>query len=94
MKKGTNSGSDTISGFNVAQNGALTPIGSGVVAANPAGSHNVDIAVSADGNFVYTQNSNTGTIRVWSINSDGTLKEVDNITGLPEMSGTNGLAAD
>ncbi len=90
----SNSGSDTISGFNVAQNGALKPIGSGVVAANPAGSHNVDIAVSADGNFVYTQNSNTGTIRVWTINSDGTLKEVDSISGLPQMSGTNGLAAD
>ena len=62
--------------------------------ANPAGSHDVDIAVSADGNFVYTQNSNTGTIRVWTINSDGTLKEVDSISGLPQMSGTNGLAAD
>jgi 6-phosphogluconolactonase len=90
----SNSGSDTISGFNVAQNGTLTPIGGGVVAANPAGSHNVDIAVSADGNFVYTQNSNTGTIRVWSINLDGTLKEVDSISGLSGMSGTNGLAAD
>ena len=56
--------------------------------------HNVDIAVSADGNFVYTQNSNTGTIRVWVINSDGTVKEVDSIPGLPEMSGVNGLAAD
>lgn len=90
----SNSGSDTISGFNVAQNGTLTPIGGGIVAANPAGSHNVDIAVSADGNFVYTQNSNTGTIRVWTINSDGTLKEIDSISGLPAMSGTNGLAAD
>jgi 6-phosphogluconolactonase len=72
----------------------LTPIGGAIVAANPAGSTNLDIAVSADGNFVYTQNSSAGTIRVWSINSDGTLKEVDSISGLPGMSGTNGLAAD
>ncbi|MGB9418034.1 MAG: beta-propeller fold lactonase family protein [Acidobacteriaceae bacterium] len=90
----SNSGSDNVSGFNVAQSGTLTPIGGAIVAANPAGSHNVDIAVSADSNFVYTQNSNTGTIRVWSINSDGTLKEIDSISGIPAMSGTNGLAAD
>jgi 6-phosphogluconolactonase (cycloisomerase 2 family) len=89
----SNSGSSNISGFNVAQTGALTAIGSGIVAANPPGSVNLDIAVSADGNFVYTLNSGTGTIRVWTINSDGTLMEVDSIPGLPMKSGANGLAA-
>lgn len=89
----SNSGSDNISGFNVAQNGTLTPIGSGVVAAIPAGSHNVDIAVSGDSKFVFTQNSAAGTIGVWSVNTDGSLKEVDLVPGLPKLSGTNGLAA-
>ena len=89
----SNSGSDSISGFNVAQNGALTPIGSVVVGVNPTGSHNVDIAVSADGKFVYTQNSNTGTIGVFSIQSDGTLQEEESISGLAMQAGFNGLAA-
>ena len=89
----SNSGSDNISGFNVAQNGVLTPIGSGIVAAIPGGSHNVDIAVSGDSKFVFTQDTAAGTIGVWSVNTDGTLKEVDLIPGLPKLSGTNGLAA-
>ena len=89
----SNSGSDNISGFNVAQNGTLTPIGSGVVAAIPAGSHNVDIAVSGDSKFVFTQDTAAGTIGVWSVNTDGSLKEVDLVPGLPKLSGTNGLAA-
>lgn len=89
----SNSGSDNISGFNVAQNGTLTPIGSGVVAAIPAGSHNVDIAVSGDSKFVFTQDTAAGTIGVWSVNTDGSLKEVDLVSGLPKLSGTNGLAA-
>ena len=89
----SNSGSNNVSGFKVAENGALTPIGNGIVAANPAGSTNLDIAVSADGNLLYTLNSSSGTIRVWTINSDGTVKEIDSIPGLPAKSGVNGLAA-
>jgi 6-phosphogluconolactonase len=89
----SNSGSDNISGFNVAQNGTLTPIGTGIVAAIPAGSHNVDIAVSGDSKFVFTQDTAAGTIGVWSVNTDGSLKEVDLVPGLPKLSGTNGLAA-
>ncbi len=89
----SNSGSDSISGFNVAKNGALTPIGSTIVGNNPPGSHNVDIAVSVDGKYIYTQNSNTGTIGVFSINSDGTLQAEQGISGLPKEAGFNGLAA-
>ena len=89
----SNSASNNISGFNVAKNGALTPIGNVILAANPAGSTNLDIAVSADGNLLYTLNSSSGTIRVGTINSDGTLKEIDSIPGLPVKSGINGLAA-
>ena len=60
---------------------------------NPPGSHNVDIAVSVDGKYIYTQNSNTGTIGVFSINSDGTLQAEQGISGLPKEVGFNGLAA-
>lgn len=89
----SNSATSNISGFKVAPNGTLTPIGSVIVGANPAGSTNLDVAVSADGNFLYSLNSSAGTITAWTINSDGTLKEVDNIPGVPGTSGVNGLAA-
>jgi 6-phosphogluconolactonase (cycloisomerase 2 family) len=77
----------------VAKDGTLTPIAATVVGNNPSGSHNVDIAVSADGKFVHTQNSNTGAISVFSINSDGTLNEDQSISGLAKVAGFNGLAA-
>ncbi len=89
----SNSASDSISGFNVAPNGSLTPIAGTVVGSNPPGSHNVDIAVSADGKYVYTQNSNTGTIGAFAIQSDGTLQEEEGVSGLPKVAGFNGLAA-
>src|SRR5438270_8028439 len=50
----SNSGSDNISGFNIGKDGSLTPIAGTVLGNNLSGSHNVDIAVSADGKFVYT----------------------------------------
>ncbi|MEP7243624.1 MAG: beta-propeller fold lactonase family protein, partial [Gammaproteobacteria bacterium] len=43
----SNSGSSSISGFEIGAHGALTPLGSTVVGFNPAGSVNIDIAVSA-----------------------------------------------
>ena len=58
----SNSGSDNISGFSVGTGGVLTPIGGTIVGSNPQGSHNVDIAVTADGNYLYTINSMTGAI--------------------------------
>ena len=87
--------SNNLSGFNIAQNGTLTPIGGGdgIVAANPAGSTNLDIAACADGNLLYTLNSSSGTTRVWTINPNGTVQEIDSIPGLPAKSGVNGLAA-
>jgi hypothetical protein len=42
---------------------------------------------------LYSLNSSAGTITAWTINSNGTLKEVDSIPGLPARSGVNGLAA-
>jgi 6-phosphogluconolactonase len=89
----SNSGSDSISGFNVAPSGALTPIGNTIVGTLPPGSHNVDIAVSADGKFVYTQNSDSGTIGVFSIQADGMLQEDESVSGLADQAGFNGLAA-
>jgi 6-phosphogluconolactonase len=90
----SNSGSDNISGFNIAKDGSLTPIAGTVLGNNPSGSHNVDIAVSSDGKFVYTINSQSGNIGVFAINQqDGTLTSLGQAGDLPKSVGFNGIAA-
>jgi 6-phosphogluconolactonase len=89
----SNSGSDNISGFNIAKNGTLTPIGGAVVGNNPAGSHNVDIAITANGKFLYTINSQSGNIGVFAINQDGSLTNLGQAGDLPKSVGFNGIAA-
>jgi 6-phosphogluconolactonase len=90
----SNSGSDNISGFNIGKDGSLTPIAGTVLGNNPAGSHNVDIAVSGDGKFVYTINSQTGNIGVFAINQqDGSLTSLGQAGDLPKSVGFNGIAA-
>jgi 6-phosphogluconolactonase len=89
----SNAGSSTISGFNIASSGALSPIGSTVVGSNPEGATNLDITVSADGQFVYTFNSGAGTIGIFAIQKDGTLINVGEAGDLPKFAGFNGIAA-
>jgi 6-phosphogluconolactonase (cycloisomerase 2 family) len=72
----------------------LTPLGGTVVGTNPSGSTNLDIAVSADGKFLYTLNSGTGTIGIVAILPDGTLSKVGDAEGLSEAAGFNGIAAN
>jgi 6-phosphogluconolactonase len=90
----SNSGSDNVSGFNIGKDGTLTPIGGTVLGNNPSGSHNVDIAVSADGKFVYTINSQSGNIGIFAINQqDGSLTSLGQAGDLPKSVGFNGIAA-
>jgi 6-phosphogluconolactonase len=89
----SNSGSDSISGFNIGKKGTITPIGATVLGENPSGSHNVDIAISANGKFLYTINSQTGNIGMFAINQDGTLTNLGQAGDLPKSVGFNGIAA-
>jgi 6-phosphogluconolactonase (cycloisomerase 2 family) len=89
----SNPGSGTISGFSIAQSGALTPLPGTVVATLPTGSANLDVAISADGKFLYTLDSGTGRISILGINSDGSLQNVGQAGGLQANSGVNGIAA-
>lgn len=89
----SNSGSDSISGYNIAKDGTLTPIASTVVGNNPAGSHNVDIAVTADGRFVYTINSDSGEVGEFRVEQDGRLTSLGQAGQLPKSVGFNGIAA-
>lgn len=89
----SNAGSSTISGFSVGLGGTLTPIAGTVVGSNPAGSTNLDITVSGDSKYAFTLNSSSGTIGVFAIQSNGALSNVDEIGGLPQSVGMNGIAA-
>jgi 6-phosphogluconolactonase (cycloisomerase 2 family) len=89
----SNAASNTISGFAIGNSGALTAIGGTVLGFNPAGSTNLDIAVSSDSAYLYTLNSGTGTIGIFAIQSEGTLINLGEIEGLPASAGFNGIAA-
>ena len=89
----SNAGSSTLSGFTIGRNGALTAIGGTVVASNPSGSTNLDVAASADGKFVYTLNSGAGAVGKFAVQSDGSLLSLGQVDGLPASAGLNGIAA-
>ena len=89
----SNAGSSTISGFAIANTGALTALPGTVVGANPEGSGNLDIAVSSDGKFIYTLNSAAGAIGIFAVQKDGTLLNVGSASGVSPLSGFNGIAA-
>jgi 6-phosphogluconolactonase len=89
----SNAGSSTISGFAIANTGALTALPGTVVGTNPEGSTNLDIAVSSDGKFIYTLNSVAGAIGIFSVQKDGTLLNVGFASGVSPLSGFNGIAA-
>ena len=89
----SNSASSSISGFNIAKDGTLTPIGATVVGSNPPGSTNLDIAVTADGKYVYTINSGAGNIGIFRIEQDGTLTNLGQAGEFGKSVGFNGIAA-
>jgi len=90
----SNAGSSNISGFLIGKSGVLTALTpSSVVASNPENATNLDITISGDGKFLYSLNATVGTVGVFAIQSDGTLKEVDEIPGFTAAVGFNGIAA-
>jgi 6-phosphogluconolactonase (cycloisomerase 2 family) len=88
-----NANSSNLSGFAIERNGSLSPIGATIVGSNPAGSANLDTAVSANGKFVYTLNAGTGAIGEFAVESDGDLTRFGEVDGLPASAGLNGIAA-
>jgi 6-phosphogluconolactonase (cycloisomerase 2 family) len=89
----SNSGSSTISGFAIANTGALTALPGTVVGTNPEGATNLDIAVSSDGKFIYTLNSVAGSVGILAVQKDGTLLNAGSASGVSPLSGFNGIAA-
>jgi len=89
----SNAGSSTISGFAIANTGALSALPGTVVGTNPEGATNLDIAVSSHGKFIYTLNSAAGASGIFSVQKDGALLSVGSASGVSPLSGFNGIAA-
>jgi len=88
-----NAGTSNLSGFEIGRNGTLTPADNTIVASNPAGSTNLDVATSADGRFLYSLNAGTGAVGAFAIDRDGSLRSLGPVEGLPASAGLNGIAA-
>lgn len=88
----TNAGSGTVSGFDIASDGALSLLGdSGVAGDTGTGSSPIDAAITPGGRHLYVLAAGTGAISVFSIGADGGLTSLPGPTGLP--AGLDGLAA-
>ncbi|HEX4486802.1 MAG TPA: beta-propeller fold lactonase family protein [Terriglobales bacterium] len=90
----SNSGTSSLAGFSIGNDGSLTPLAGTVVGNNPTGATNLDITISSDGKFLYTLNSGNGTVGVFAIHKDGSLEDLGPADGLHAASGFNGIAAD
>jgi 6-phosphogluconolactonase len=83
-----------LAGFAIGSGGVLTVLPGTIVTTNPEGSGNLDIAISANGKFLYSLNSAGGSVGMFAINADGTLTNLGTVDGLPAGSSLNGIAAN
>jgi len=90
----SNAGTNSIAGFAISGQGALTPVGSTIVGTNPSGSANLDITISSDGRFLYSLNAASGGVGMFAIARDGSLVNLGVRGGLPAGAGLNGIAAN
>ena len=58
-----------------------------------AGSTNLDMAITADGKFLYTLDAGTGTIGIFGIQKDGALTSLGSAAGVVVNAGFNAIAA-
>ena len=88
----SNTGSGTISGFEVKPNGSLIGLSpDGITGNTGTGSGPIDLIVSRNGQFLSSLNSRNGTISNFKIESNGALKPSPTLSNLPTT--VNGLVA-
>lgn len=85
----TNTGSGTISSYNIQKSGQLT-LAMGIAASSGGGP--IDAAISATGRGLFVLNAGSHSITSFAIGRDGSLAAAGSVTGLP--AGSNGLAAN
>lgn len=87
----TNTGSDSISGLELARHGEVSLLDAdGFTAASD--DRPIDAAMSRNGRFLYVLNGGDATLTAYRVRSNGSLRPLPGIGGLP--AGTNGLAAE
>ena len=86
----TNTGSASVSGFAVGQNGSLTLLDADGVTGATGGAP-IDADVSVSGSYLYTLNSAGQSISAFRIGSEGSLTPIGTATGIP--AGATGLVA-
>ncbi|MEO6351215.1 MAG: beta-propeller fold lactonase family protein [Candidatus Limnocylindrales bacterium] len=88
----TNTPDNSITGFAISANGALTRLdANGVTAATGAGSFPIDLHSSSDGKYLYVLTFGTHRILAYAIGANGSLTARPGASGLP--GGANGLIA-
>jgi len=79
-----NAGSGTITAFAIRRSGILERVSaSGADGSTGAGSHTIDLAVSADGQYLYALANVGQTVTAFSIARDGTLTQTGQFVGVP-----------
>ena len=81
----TNTDSDTVSGYNIANDGSLSLLdpSNGITAQLPAKAHPLDEVISADSNYLYVLEAHLPGVGAFKINSDGSLTAIQSVTGTP-----------
>jgi 6-phosphogluconolactonase (cycloisomerase 2 family) len=88
----TNTGSGSVTGYRVANDGTLTLLDDdGVTGSTGPGSTPIDAAFSGNSRFLYVLTAGNGGISAFSVAKDGSLTSIDAVSGLP--SGSVGIAA-
>jgi 6-phosphogluconolactonase len=90
-----NAGSNSVTGFAIASNGALTILTpTGMTGLVGAGATPLDLDVSQDSKYLYVLKAGVNAIGAFAVNHDGTLNNLaDGVGGLPTRSGQMGIAA-
>ena len=92
----TNSLSDTISGYKIAEDGSITLLNQdGVLIHTGNDRYPTDMALAGTGEnkYLYTTNAIAGTVSIHRINKDGSLLALGEVPGLPVSAGAQGIAA-
>jgi 6-phosphogluconolactonase len=86
----TNTGSASVTGYRIGNNGSLTVLDADGKTGN-TGSSPIDAALSRGSRFLYTLDANSQTITGFRVNANGSLGSIGQTSGIP--AGAAGLAA-
>ncbi len=80
----TNTNSDSVSAYNIFADGSLSLVDAdGVTVQLPTGAHPIDDVLSVDSKFLYVLGGLNGDLWAFQVNLDGSLTQIQMITGLP-----------